>query len=611
MTRKQKQRAFIAFTVVVALAVIARQVSRKGLPTVSSTNERSAGGVVAPTLDAGARTKALRAARAMLEGTPPETLADAFIAGQRVLLLTAGRGIQPAAVARGEGRSMTEALIAATADLRSRLDADQLANTRLKLDLMTWRGGEQQFDSDGNADLDPSLEGLWLPGPDLVLLPEELLSRDLVNSKGDLHLNRLRLYLAEGARGPRQLADNPGRAGKPYQRVRFDSFMEGVRSPENGSPSLPIRLYRGNNRTPPRSPAALLTAARAGGDYLLRHQLDDGDFGYNFRTTRNTYDEKYNLLRHAGTCYALAELYEVTGNHAYLEASRRGIEALQRRLRGPKPEHQAAGFEALVSPGEEAKLGGAALTLLALLRQPPNDVAERLPLARRLALFLRFQQEDTGRFHSKYFYGPPDAKEFVSIYYPGEAILALARLYRADPDPRWLETAERGARWLIQVRDADLSTADLPHDHWLLMGLEELYELTQDEAYASHAARIAEAILGAQKRQGVPLDHVGTFYDPPRSTPTATRAEALVAMHRLAASRGDETRPYLEALLAMAAFQQRCQLTGESTLYLPHPARAHGGFRRSLTNWEVRIDYVQHNVSALLGLRGILLEMTG
>ena len=57
----------------------------------------------------------------------------------------------------------------------------------------------------------------------------------------------------------------------------------------------------------------------------------------------------------------------------------------------------------------------------------------------------------------------------------------------------------------------------------------------------------------------------------------------------------------------MAAFQMRTQVTPWSALYLPRPDLALGGFRRSLQNFEIRIDYVQHNVSALLGLRSILL----
>ncbi len=49
------------------------------------------------------------------------------------------------------------------------------------------------------------------------------------------------------------------------------------------------------------------------------------------------------------------------------------------------------------------------------------------------------------------------------------------------------------------------------------------------------------------------------------------------------------------------------QLGPESAPYLSRPDLALGGFRRSLTHWEIRVDYVQHNISALLGSE-ILLE---
>ena len=323
---------------------------------------------------------------------------------------------------------------------------------------------------------------------------------------------------------------------------------------------------------------------------------------------RDSVDDDYNLLRHAGACYALSELAGATGDERYSQAARRGIEALLETAAPPKPEHAQADFEAIVSPGQEAKLGGAALAILAILEyQRASGDETLLGRARSLARFLVHQQEASGRFHSKYFYGAPDPEPFESIYYPGEAILALTRLHRVDQDELWLKTARQGADWLIKVRDSGKTVEELPHDHWLLMGLDELQLLTGDELYASHSAKIAQAIVGAQRRQSRNVDWIGSFYDPPRSTPTATRAEGLVASYRLARRLGADVRPQLEALMRMAAFQRRCQFSPENTLYLPRPDRALGGFRRSLTHWEIRIDYVQHNLSAYLGLRSILL----
>ena len=174
-----------------------------------------------------------------------------------------------------------------------------------------------------------------------------------------------------------------------------------------GHRATPSPLYRGNPESPEVAPAALLEAARSGGDYLLRHHHPEGFFNYSYETKRDLYNDDYNLLRHAGTCYALAELYLATGDRRYLDAARLGLGTLLAKARPPKTEHRDAAFEAIVSPGEEAKLGGAALAVLALMRyQEASGDDSWLGRARKLALFLAFQQEPSGHFFSKYFYGP-------------------------------------------------------------------------------------------------------------------------------------------------------------------------------------------------------------
>ena len=151
-------------------------------------------------------------------------------------------------------------------------------------------------------------------------------------------------------------------------------------------------------------------------------------------------------------------------------------------------------------------------------------------------------------------------------------------------------------------------TSALPHDHWLLIALSELYPFTSNKLQLAHAERVSASILAAQRKTSTYPDWIGSFYNPPRTTPVATRAEAMVAMCRLARESGGKCEPYMEALKKMAVFQMRCRISAENGLYLPRPDLARGGFRRSLTDWEVRIDYVQHDLSSLLGLRGILLQ---
>ena len=548
------------------------------------------------------RTKILPYVRDLLEGRTEASLGISSGDDQHLVMVSLARQDATAIIARGQGAGLEPALRNAASKLRSHLTSSEIENGRLKVDLALGADPAERFDADGRADIDRSLDGVWLLDADLVLLAEELLSRRLMNSSGDLQSKRLRRYLAEGVRAPAVTVEgNPGRSGAEYRRIRFAGLIE-------GAAGGPVALYRGNPRDPGTSPQELLDAADRGGRYLLRHQLKDGSFNYSYEPKMDTVSDKYNLLRHAGSCYALVELYQATGDDAYRAAADRGLEYLLTFARPPKDTDRDQAFEAILSPGEEAKLGGAALAVLAMVQyQVATGTDDRLDRSRNMARFLLFQQEADGHFHSKYFYGPPDPKPFESIYYPGEAILALVRLFGVDPRDEWLATARAGADWLIDVRDAGKPTSALPHDHWLLMGLDELHRITGDERYASHAARIAEAIVAAQRTVSPYPDWIGSFYDPPRSTPTATRAEGLTAAARLARRTGADETALIEALERMAGFQLHCQITAENDLYLPRPDLARGGFRRSLTNWEIRIDYVQHNVSALLGLRSLLL----
>ncbi len=553
----------------------------------------------------------LSAARARLEsGGGPATdrprLADRSPAGDRLVAVSLSRPAAPAWVAWGRGPDLEAALTRAVTDLARRSHPAARSAGRLKIDVLVRLDPERTFDEQGRADIELGLDGLWLPEAGLWLLPEEISSRRLVLPDGDLQSGRLRRYLAEASPpSGRVMADpdaNPGRAGMPYATARFLSLAE----VEGGGV---IELYRGNALAPEVGPVALLAAARAGGEYLLRHQRADGSFGYSYEPWDDDHARADNLLRQAGTCYSLFELYAATADRRFLEAGERGVAWLRTSLRAPRPEDAARGadFDAVVSPGEEAKLGGAALLMLALLeRIEATGDRSTLPEVRRLGRFLLFQQDGDGHFRSKYFYGKPDPVPFESVYYPGEAILALTRLHALDGNGPWLAAARKAADWLILVRDRGKAVAALPHDHWLLIGLNELHPQAPEAYYLEHARRVGEAILGAERRQSPHPDWIGSFYDPPRSTPAATRSEGLVALYHLASRNGLDPAPFREALLRLAAFERRCQIAPESALYLPRPDRALGGFRRGLTDWEVRIDYVQHNLSAFLGLRGIL-----
>ncbi len=353
---------------------------------------------------------------------------------------------------------------------------------------------------------------------------------------------------------------------------------------------------------PHLSGSKYLRAAKAGGDYLVNHMYEDGSFVYEYDPIEQKESNSYNILRHAGTAYSLLELYDATQNKKYLEVAERALVYLNDQII-PCPGIANA---SCVEENDEIKLGGNALAILAFAEHAQlTGSTEYLAQAQSLARFMTTTQEVNGEFAVHKIDGSDGSvDDFESGYYPGEAIFALTKLYEVDANPAWIDSAHKGAHWLIEVRDADVATEDLNHDHWLLYGLNELYMNRPDEAYLTHARRITDSIVALQHngQTGEKADWNGGYYTPPRSTPTATRSEGLGAAYFIFTRAGDETYTATaqDVMEKGLEFQLRTQFSGRQLAKLSGDTKATGGFHESLDEYTIRIDYVQHNISALL-----------
>jgi hypothetical protein len=379
---------------------------------------------------------------------------------------------------------------------------------------------------------------------------------------------------------------------------RADAYVE---------PSLP--LMRGMVAHPDRAaPERLLSAVRLGADYLARVLNADGRYVYLYHPLDDRDDRQYGWLRHAGTTYALLEAYEEFGTPAYLEKSERALQYLTLHLHDDAPSQGKYAID--TNDEEQQKVGGAGLALLAFAKHAAvTGSRDRLDTMRALARFIMKQQYEDGHFRANADLESEAGKKLKRepVYYPGEAALALLRLYAVDPQQGYVDTARRAADWVVRVRDASASDDDQEHDHWMSYALNELYRLTHDGAYVEHAYKIARAIEKKQRRAAnAPApDWVGTFYDG-QTTPASTRVEAYDADIALSRFAG---RP--EDWLLGPAQEVACSMLGQqfdagNDYWLKNPAKAEGGVRESLYVQDVRIDYVQHAMSAWLHLARIL-----
>jgi hypothetical protein len=346
----------------------------------------------------------------------------------------------------------------------------------------------------------------------------------------------------------------------------------------------------------------LMASARAGGEHLLRTLRDDGSWVYTMNPWKGTQSRtQYNVVRHAGTASALFELAAQTGDARYLDGAQRAMAYLATWYRdGSQP-----GLTYVLDQDGKAKLGSFGLSLLALSRKielapQPGDREIAVRIARQI---VAMQQPD-GAFDSYLRLKGNEPSGSVSLYYPGEAMLGLARLAALGLDEGFLAAAHRGCDFLIAARKGKKP----PPDAWLIQALEVLHADAPKPSYVEHGFEIARAMLADQFGPETTAGNRGGFGpEPVSSTRTSARVEGVVSTCRLGQKVGDPRVPDTLAATVRAVphlFQH--QFGPDNSFFLDDPAAVEGGMRAGLGNAEIRIDYVQHHMSAMMGLAGLV-----
>jgi len=353
--------------------------------------------------------------------------------------------------------------------------------------------------------------------------------------------------------------------------------------------------------------------------FLQKSVLPNGMFRYRINMNPKVkVKESYNIIRHAGTIYAMGMAYQFKPNKRLRAAMKNAGQYIRDEAIAPVPgknELFAVWSKPEVSktkPYLQAALGGAGLGLVALLQiekiEPSFTPKETLT---KLAHFICFMQKEDGSFYSKYVpsKGGWDT-EWTSLYYPGEAALGLVLLYENDSKEIWLESA---IRTLVYLANERKNKTKVPADHWALLatakvlslkGLEE--KKIPKDLLIQHAIQITRKILKSQIRSSDNPALIGGFENNGKTTPTATRLEGLLAVLTFLPPDHDLHQPIQEAARQGIHFLLNAQVQkGKFRGAFPRSIikinkdqpKAKKQYRRAT---EVRIDYVQHALSAMI-----------
>jgi hypothetical protein len=505
-------------------------------------------------------------------------------------------------VATGNGATLADAVAEAAGALGPKA-RDRAAAGRVELDVPTSVDGVSIAEGEETALSAIGTEGIVVTrddGKTGFVLPGEIVQRGMFHTNKPPRLdfgNITRLCAERAGVGEADVAS--------MRQYRFRADVH-VESPAHDG-ALPV--FRGMVEHPAQpAPELLVAAVRRGADYLVRIINGQGRYVYMYHPVGDRDDSSYGWLRHAGTTYALFEAYEELGTPQYVEAGERAIAYLKAHLRDDPPSQGKTLVD--TTDEEQQKVGGAGLALLAFTKHAAvTGKRDELETMRALARHILHQQYEDGHFranadleHEK---GGKLKRE--PVYYPGEAALGLMRLYAIDPQPAYLDAARRAVDWVIHVRDAYVSEDNQEHDHWMSYVMNDLYRVVHDEAYVEHAYKIARAIQKKEHRaaDGAARDWPGTFYNG-ETTPASTRVEAFDADIALSRFAGKPDAWLVDSAKEVAASMLGQQFDAANAYWLKNPAKADGGVRESLLVHDVRIDYVQHAMSAWLHLARIL-----
>ncbi len=330
------------------------------------------------------------------------------------------------------------------------------------------------------------------------------------------------------------------------------------------------------------------------GDYLLQHIVKDGSWDYEFNASSGKSNGGYNVLRHAGTTYSLALVFKYGRDPDHYNGTIRTLNNLFSRYLDFE---KRGGREiAIVRSGSIARLGGPALSLLALIEvKTVNPDAGYDRELEGLKNFIVEMKRNNGSLQC--YYGGDEDKH--SDYYPGEALLALSKYHQMTNDTEVLDTLRSGLAYYNDYFP-NRYTAYSP---WATEAITYLHSIEGDEELKEKGYAMADACKRGQIGTTTTSDpfFIGAFSLNARSS-TASRIESVCDSY-LMAFRADDTiqaSRYRTSMDLCAGFLMRLQIDEEDASSLPDPDLAVGGVPNTAEDLTIRIDNVQHTAVVLI-----------
>ncbi len=291
---------------------------------------------------------------------------------------------------------------------------------------------------------------------------------------------------------------------------------------------------------------------------------------------------------------------------AFLSPAAKAIDLLARRVVN-LPTRDGAGY--VRTPDERNRLGTTALTCLAM-----TDFAEpgRYRFERdKLVGGIIWAQASNGRFATAF---PPADILATQEAYPGQALLALARVYDEQPQQSIMEVFDRAHGYYREL----FETCPSPEfAGWHIQAYARMAIHSRRDDFAAFVFRMADALVDVQLRESnCPWPDkwggIAPYHPSAVGATTASYLCGLCEALALARHRGDAARieSYEAAVRLAARFLLQLEFKPQEAYYVRSRLDTIGGIRDSLINSTLRMDSCSHALLALVLAHDVLYPRT-
>jgi hypothetical protein len=352
-------------------------------------------------------------------------------------------------------------------------------------------------------------------------------------------------------------------------------------------------------------------SAQRGADWLYRANRPDGRFIPGYVPALQAVLDGDHYLRQGGAALALARAGRFAQNDRHLARARQALLTL---LLDTAPDPQDPRMRHTTLPSAVVnRLGAAGLLVLAIheLPDPGDDLLEQ---SEQFCAFIARQQRADGslNYADSPGEGNPCPEDPDGIHtYPGQALAGLMRSQRSRPAAWKIDVVRKALAFYRPWWQTHPSAEFVP---WQTAAYAEAYSLTKDQAFADCVFDMTDWLCELQYAQLDPhhpawLGGFMEFRDgkPNRTTPQVTSAyyaEGLAEACRAARQARDLARfqRYDAALRNCLQFVTTLQYTDANTSHFAdwYTPILLGGFHATQQDGNLRIDYAQHAVCALV-----------